>query len=65
MTAGPVDDPGLNSRALADLFKVADERKAEMSYTMSASVLEIYNETIFDLLAGSKDTGVRRQHVGS
>ena len=55
--AGPADDPGLNSRTLSELFKVAKERSADISYAMSASVLEIYNEQIFDLLAGSKDTG--------
>lgn len=54
---GPAADPGINSRALAELFEVAHERSAEVAYTLSASVLEIYQEQIFDLLTGSKDTG--------
>lgn len=60
MSAGPADDPGVNSRALAELFQVARERAAEVAYTLSASVLEIYQEQIFDLLTGSKDTGEPR-----
>jgi kinesin family protein C2/C3 len=55
--AGPADNPGINSRALAELFKLAQERSAEVAYSLSASVLEIYQEQIFDLLTGSKDTG--------
>lgn len=60
VSAGPADDPGVNSRALAELFQVARERAAEVAYTLSASVLEIYQEQIFDLLTGSKDTGEPR-----
>jgi hypothetical protein len=57
LCAGPAADPGINSRALAELFQVAQERGAEVAYSLSASVLEIYQEQIFDLLTGSKDTG--------
>eukprot|EP00201_Polytomella_parva_P000602 CAMPEP_0175077182 /NCGR_PEP_ID=MMETSP0052_2-20121109/23226_1 /TAXON_ID=51329 ORGANISM="Polytomella parva, Strain SAG 63-3" /NCGR_SAMPLE_ID=MMETSP0052_2 /ASSEMBLY_ACC=CAM_ASM_000194 /LENGTH=971 /DNA_ID=CAMNT_0016346575 /DNA_START=77 /DNA_END=2988 /DNA_ORIENTATION=+ len=49
---GPDLLPGVNMRALSDLFKFAEERKDELTYTFSASVLEIYNENIYDLLAG-------------
>ncbi|WIA08902.1 hypothetical protein OEZ85_008321 [Tetradesmus obliquus] len=54
---GPAEDPGVNSRALAELFRAAGERSTGFSYAFSASVLEIYNEQIFDLLAGSRDSG--------
>lgn len=54
---GPAEDPGVNSRALAELFRVAADRSSDIQYAFSASVLEIYNEQIFDLLAGSRDTG--------
>lgn len=57
MPAGPAADPGINSRALAELFQVAEERAAEVAYTLSASVLEIYQEQIYDLLTGTKDSG--------
>jgi hypothetical protein len=53
---GPADDPGINTRALAELFQQAGERASEVSYSLSASVLELYNERVIDLLAGSKDT---------
>jgi hypothetical protein len=54
---GPAEDPGVNSRALAELFRSAEERSTGFKYAFSASVLEIYNEQIFDLLAGSRDSG--------
>jgi kinesin family protein C2/C3 len=63
---GPAEDPGVNSRALAELFRAADERSTGFQYAFSASVLEIYNEQIFDLLAGSRDSGrlMHRQQAG-
>lgn len=57
---GSKEDPGVNVRAISTLFKVIDERRADgWSYTVSVSVLEIYNETIRDLLApvGQEDGG--------
>ncbi|KAF6254764.1 P-loop containing nucleoside triphosphate hydrolase protein [Scenedesmus sp. NREL 46B-D3] len=54
---GPAEDPSVNSRALAELFRSAEERSTGFKYAFSASVLEIYNEQIFDLLAGSRDSG--------
>lgn len=50
---GPIDNPGVNWRALTELFRVAQDRSEDMAYHFSASILEIYNEQIFDLLAGS------------
>jgi len=40
----------VNTRALRELFRVADERKSDFTTELSVSVLEIYNETIGDLL---------------
>ncbi|GFH13907.1 kinesin-like protein [Haematococcus lacustris] len=48
-------DPGVNSRALKELFRLAEERAEDLKYKFSASVLEIYNEQIYDLLAGGRD----------
>ncbi|KAF5842157.1 P-loop containing nucleoside triphosphate hydrolase protein [Dunaliella salina] len=52
---GPDADPGVNSRALTELFRLAQERSEDWDYQFRASVLEIYNERIYDLLAGGRD----------
>ncbi len=44
---GPESDPGVNMRALAELFRVASERREDFAYTFSASMLEIYNEQVW------------------
>lgn len=44
-------NPGLNRRALTELFAVLEERKIDWSFEMEVSVIEIYNENIRDLLA--------------
>lgn len=49
---GPPEDRGVNFRALEEVFRLREERKGEMRYTLSLSMLEVYNETIRDLLAG-------------
>jgi kinesin family member C2/C3 len=40
----------VNYRALASLFEEAANRSAEWSYDFQVSMLEIYNETVQDLL---------------
>ncbi|CAL1533617.1 unnamed protein product [Lymnaea stagnalis] len=45
---GPRSDPGINQRALQLLFE--ETRDSEWEYEISASVMEIYNETLRDLL---------------
>ena len=47
---GPPDNRGVNFRALDSMFALALERADEARYTISLSMLEIYNETIRDLL---------------
>eukprot|EP00899_Mesostigma_viride_P011052 jgi/Mesvir1/19949/Mv13209-RA.3 len=47
---GPPEDPGVNTRALAELFRICSSRSDEYDFEISASVLEIYNENIRDLL---------------
>eukprot|EP01064_Diplonema_japonicum_P029358 TRINITY_DN4727_c0_g1_i1.p1 TRINITY_DN4727_c0_g1~~TRINITY_DN4727_c0_g1_i1.p1 ORF type:complete len:959 (+),score=244.80 TRINITY_DN4727_c0_g1_i1:431-2878(+) len=46
---GPQDDRGVNFRTVSELFKIADERSADYAYELSVSVLEVYNDKIFDL----------------
>eukprot|EP00698_Gefionella_okellyi_P003156 TRINITY_DN12952_c0_g1_i1.p1 TRINITY_DN12952_c0_g1~~TRINITY_DN12952_c0_g1_i1.p1 ORF type:complete len:982 (+),score=261.46 TRINITY_DN12952_c0_g1_i1:83-3028(+) len=47
---GPPENPGVNLRALGRLFELVAERQADYTYSVTVSVLEIYNETIRDLL---------------
>eukprot|EP00455_Lapot_gusevi_P027418 TRINITY_DN2902_c0_g4_i1.p1 TRINITY_DN2902_c0_g4~~TRINITY_DN2902_c0_g4_i1.p1 ORF type:complete len:329 (+),score=88.36 TRINITY_DN2902_c0_g4_i1:466-1452(+) len=47
---GPSDNPGVTLRALSELFRIRDERQPDFEYNFSVSVLEIYNETVRDLL---------------
>ncbi|XP_042451783.1 kinesin-like protein KIN-14E isoform X2 [Zingiber officinale] len=50
---GTENNRGVNYRTLEELFKIAVERKETISYSISVSVLEVYNEQIRDLLATS------------
>ncbi|KAK6983284.1 Kinesin-like protein kifc3, partial [Biomphalaria glabrata] len=45
---GPQSDPGINQRALQLLFE--ETKSSEWQYEITASVMEIYNETMRDLL---------------
>lgn len=52
---GPASDPGVNTRALSELFTLAQSHKEKGDYVIKASVLEIYNEQIRDLLSNEKN----------
>ena len=43
---GPSHDPGINQRALQELFRETADRSEEWEYVISVSVVEIYNEII-------------------
>uniref|UniRef100_H2ZNU8 Kinesin-like protein n=1 Tax=Ciona savignyi TaxID=51511 RepID=H2ZNU8_CIOSA len=47
---GTQEEPGINQRALSDLFKMVEERSLDWDYSVSVSLVEIYNETLKDLL---------------
>lgn len=49
--SGTNEDPGLNLRALQELFNLKTSRQVDYSISISLAVLEIYNEEIRDLLA--------------
>jgi kinesin family member C2/C3 len=52
---GPSDSRGVNTRALQDLFAIAEERQKEgWQDIITVSVLEVYNEEIHDLLSGDQ-----------
>lgn len=50
---GTPQNRGVNYRTVEQLFEVARERRETISYDISVSVLEVYNEQIRDLLATS------------
>lgn len=50
---GAEKNRGVNYRTLEELFQIARERKETVTYDISVSVLEVYNEQIRDLLATS------------
>jgi len=48
---GSRDNMGVNFRAISDLFANIEQRKAQnIDYTLTASILEIYNDEVHDLL---------------
>ena len=61
---GPPEDPGVNSRILAELFISAQQRKDQHALSVRASVLEIYNEQIVDLLSDARDQKLDIKQVG-
>jgi len=48
---------GINYRALDDLFALQESRRGEIEYRITVQMLEIYNETLRDLLAGEREGG--------
>eukprot|EP00756_Hemistasia_phaeocysticola_P028063 Hpha_TRINITY_DN16153_c2_g3::TRINITY_DN16153_c2_g3_i2::g.4253::m.4253/K10406/KIFC2_3; kinesin family member C2/C3 len=46
---GPADNRGVNFRTVEDLFVQAKEREAEYSYELAVSILEVYNDNVYDL----------------
>ncbi|GLT46908.1 hypothetical protein SLA2020_206350 [Shorea laevis] len=50
---GTEENRGVNYRTLELLFQIAKERSETFTYSISVSVLEVYNEQIRDLLATS------------
>mmetsp|Transcript_16315 Transcript_16315/g.31655 ORF Transcript_16315/g.31655 Transcript_16315/m.31655 type:complete len:1254 (-) Transcript_16315:604-4365(-) len=48
---GSKEDPGVNLRALHRLFQLRQDRREEETFEFTVSILEIYNESVRDLLA--------------
>ncbi|KAG1659504.1 hypothetical protein FOA52_015346 [Chlamydomonas sp. UWO 241] len=52
---GNASGRGINFRALDDLFSMLEERSGEWVYTIRCQMLEVYNESLRDLLIKDKD----------
>lgn len=48
---GEDDNPGLYFTAVDELFERINERKKLIDYEIGVSIVEIYNETLRDLLS--------------
>ena len=59
---GPPDNRGVNFRALARLFSGIEERTDEV-FTLEISMLEIYNECVYDLLVEPPRRATDRQKL--
>lgn len=67
-TPGSYDDKGLIPRSLEQIFEAREKLKEQgWKYEMQVSMLEIYNETIRDLLSSNKssstDSGNKQQYA--
>ena len=51
---GSPDNPGINQRTLDRLFDIVSAREQEWNYAVHVSLLEIYNESVRDLLCYSQ-----------
>jgi len=52
---GPEDNRGVNYQAITEMFSVSKEREEDVAYTFKVSMLEVYNNTVRDLLSPSVD----------
>ncbi|KAL0024480.1 hypothetical protein WJX77_008530 [Trebouxia sp. C0004] len=57
---GPPGDRGVNYRTLQQLFNTVEARRDETSFTISVSLLEVYMDSINDLLWEEQGSGVGR-----
>ncbi len=64
---GTQNNPGINYRTIAELFRsIREEHTADEKHTITASIVEIYNEVVHDLLAeeGKKECDLQRTTTG-
>lgn len=54
------EDAGISKRAVNDIFSQIQERTGDETIEIQVSMLEVYKEQIFDLLASKKDTKLER-----
>ncbi|KAM8751524.1 uncharacterized protein AB9X84_013057 isoform 1-T2 [Acanthopagrus schlegelii] len=54
---GSKENPGVNIRSIRELLRICEE-KEKVSYSLKISMLEIYNETLNDLLTKNSDAAL-------
>lgn len=59
---GTARDPGVNHRALAELFRLIEERRGDWDYRVRVSMVEVYNDELSDLLE-ARDGASRRLDI--
>eukprot|EP00798_Chlamydomonas_sp_ICE-L_P011916 gene11916-15018_t len=57
------DGRGINYRALDDLFQMREQRSGEVEYKIKVQMLEIYNETLRDLLSEDQSSAGNRLDI--
>ncbi|DBA65600.1 TPA: hypothetical protein ACH3X2_002665 [Trebouxia sp. C0005] len=60
---GPPGDRGVNYRTLQQLFNTVEARRDETTFTISVSLLEVYMDSINDLLWEEQGSGVARSKL--
>ncbi|DBA83503.1 TPA: hypothetical protein ACH3X2_006431 [Trebouxia sp. C0005] len=63
---GSKQDPGINYRAMKELFRSINGERTDARYAISVSIVEIYNEMVHDLLAegGKADSDLQKGPAG-
>lgn len=61
---GTQDNPGITFRTMVDLFKQIDEQRVDKDFEIGVSYLEVYNETVKDLLNPSSGALFLREDGG-
>lgn len=56
---GPPDNRGVNYRIIDEIFKIVKSRNSTHTYTLSLSMMEIYNEQLRDLLTNDMNNSGR------
>ena len=51
---GPPADPGVNRRAIRELLALT-QKNTELEFTLSLSLMEVYNENLYDLLSSKRN----------
>merc|ERR1719487_1011804 len=54
---GTPDNPGISRRTINEIFRVTAAGSARYNYTVMGSMIELYRQDLFDLIAVGRDAG--------